>query len=679
MTISTPPRRSRLLPLAMTPRSGGRSAMTCHYRCGDACAQAVPNTSDNEYFGDVVARGLSRRHMVKAGAVGGVLGGLSAWSVINAEQSGATEVAAHGRHGHHRGDFRPIASTPADVDDVVVPDGFTWKPIISWGDPITAGAPEFDFDNQSVEAQQQQAGYNCDYTTLLVDGRRGYHKNRGLLVFNNEYTNDELMFRDISGPEDLSDEQIEIIMSAHGMTVVEVTRRHRKSAWTYRQDGRRNRRIHAWTEFSVDGPAAGAPALQTSADPAGTTVLGTLNNCSGGDTPWGTVLSGEENFNQYFDATGAADPDGALARYGITSSGRGWERVDQRFSVAQEPNEVNRFGWVIEVDPQHPESAPVKHTAMGRFKHEGANVRLSHDGHAVAYMGDDERFDYVYKFVSKQTYRRHDHAHNMTLLAEGDLYVAKFVGDGFEDGVSDGTGTWLPLVLDGDSQVEGFSVEDVLVHTRLAADKVGPTKMDRPEDVQPDPKTGRVYVALTNNTDRTPAQIDEPNPRATNKYGQVLELRERRDDPTSTRFRWKLVLIAGDPDDPTTYFNGYDKSEVSPISCPDNVAFDAAGDLWIATDGMPGTLEACDGLFLMPLRGREQGHVQQFLSVPRGAECCGPVVSLEDNTVLVAVQHPGEVDGAGPGNVASLFPYLGDGQPRPGIVHVFRPNGSGRS
>lgn len=669
MTLA-PARQLSLTPLD-APRSG-RSAMTCRYRCGDACSQSVPNTSTNTYFGDVVSEGLSRRSMIKAGSLGAAVVGLSAWGV-GAPDGAAATLDPVAKHGGKRGAaFTPIASTPADVDQVVVPTGYTWEPIISWGDPISAGAPDFNFDAQSLDAQKQQAGYNCDYTTLMRDGSRGYRKNRGVLVFNNEYTNDELMFRGVSGSADLSEDQLQIIMAAHGMTIVDVARRNKHSAWRYQQDGTRNRRIHAWTEFAVDGPAAGAAALRTSADPWGSTVLGTLNNCAGGDTPWGTVLSGEENFNQYFDSTDAPDDDGALARYGITSSGRGWERVESRFSVATEPNEINRFGWIVEVDPQDPESTPVKHTAMGRFKHEGATVRIADNGHVVAYMGDDERFDYLYKFVSRDTYRPHSKRHNMRLLSNGDLYVAKFTGDGFEDGVSDGRGEWLPLVVGNTSRVPGFSVEQVLIHTRLAADAVGPTKMDRPEDVQPSPTTGRVYVALTNNTKRTPAQIDEPNPRANNKFGHVMELHERAGDATATRFTWKLVLIAGDPEDPTTYFSGYDKSEVSPISCPDNVAFDADGNLWISTDGMPGTLGACDGLFLMPVSGPEKGHVQQFLSVPVGAECCGPVVSLEINTILVAVQHPGEVDGATPDNVVSTFPYQGDGQPRPGVIHVFK-------
>ena len=254
----------------------------------------------------------------------------------------------------------------------------------------------------------------------------------------------------------------------------------------------------------------------------------------------------------------------------------------------------------------------------------------------------------------------------MTLLTEGDLYVARFTGDGFEDGEYDGTGQWIGLVVGGESKVPGMSVAEVLIWTRMAADKMGPTKMDRPEDIEPNPHTGKVYAAMTNNTRRAPSEIDEANPRAANKHGHVIEWTEDGNDAAALTFTWRIVLLAGTPDDPTTYFYGYDKSLVSPISCPDNVAFDSQPDhLWISTDGAPGTLGACDGMFLMPTAGPEKGRVQQFLSVPAGAECCGPVVSWDDRSVLVCVQHPGE-------GLPSSYPYLGDSVPRPGVAHIYR-------
>ncbi len=674
----------KTLPLSVVGRTAGRQAATCEFRCGNACAHPAPNTTGNRYFGDIVAANASRRAVVTTGGltaavVGlGTLAGAPAAAAAPGARGGSgarpTRLSAKAPFG-----FTAIDPVPSGTDVVTVPDGFTWHPIISWGDPLFRGTPRFDIDNQSARAQREQFGYNCDYVGLIPT--RG--QNTAALVVNHEYTNDNLMFAGYTGPDSLTDEQLRIIQAAHGLTVVEVTRRSVTDRWIYTKGARINRRIHTETPFAVDGPAAGSPLLRTAADPTGRRVLGTLNNCAGGTTPWGTVLSGEENFNQYFVEPGQGTPEQTAAwkRYGIAGSpGRGWERVDERFDLSVEPNEANRFGWVVEIDPLDPTSTPVKHTALGRFKHEGANVTVARDGRVVAYSGDDERFDYVYKFVSHGRMRRgSSHAarrHNKTLLSSGDLFVGVFTGDGLEDGISDGSGHWIPLVLDNRSQVPGMSVAEVLVHTRLAADTVGPTKMDRPEDVEVNPVNGRVYVALTNNTRRTAAEVDEANPRPSNKHGHVLEMTPDRGDHTRRSFTWRLVLVAGDPEDPSTYFNGYDKSEVSPISCPDNVAFDAEGNLWIATDG--NALGHADGMYLMPLEGREKGHLQQLLAVPAFAECCGPLITFDQRSVLVAVQHPGESDAATYESPASLFPYRGDRGPRPGVIEV-RPTGGGRA
>jgi secreted PhoX family phosphatase len=457
---------------------------------------------------------------------------------------------------------------------------------------------------------------------------------------------------------------------------------------------RLNRRITATTPFEITGPAAGSDLLKTSADPSGTLALGTLNNCAGGRTPWGTVLSAEENFNQYFgNAASVTDPVAAqrLARYGVTgtASQRRWEEFDDRFDLAQEPNEVNRFGWIVEIDPYDPESTPRKLTALGRFKHEAANTHIARDGRVVVYMGDDERFDYLYKYVSKNRIARGDsrqaRRHNRSLLDEGTLYVARFTGDSPAaeidgtgalpaDGEFDGAGEWIPLASGDRSFVDGMTADEVYVFTRLAADRVGATKMDRPEDVEAHPETGAVYVALTNNTRRGAAGQpgpDEANPRSNNKHGHVLELEEARGDSAARRFSWRLLLVCGDPADPGTYFGGFPKEQVSPISCPDNLAFDPHGNLWISTDG--NQLGSHDGLFGVALTGRHRGMVRQFLTVPRGAETCGPIV--EEKRVLVAVQHPGEIDGASADNPASVWPDGPGRLPRPSVVVVTRADG----
>jgi len=650
----------------------------------------VPNTSANEYFGDMVARAISRRSVLQGGAVAAL--------VVGAGGLGASPAAAVSAAAGYKGlSFTPVPSNT--IDAVTVPDGYQQAPVVRWGDPILDGAPEFDIANQSADAQAEQFGYNNDFIGFLPLGKR-----RALLVVNHEYTNEELMFSGWT-PETATDEQRRITLAAHGMSVVQIERVGRTDQWALSADRTTyNRRITAATPFSFTGPARGSDLLKTSVDPAGTTPLGTFNNCAGGVTPWGTVLSGEENFNQYFGAaTGFPEQYAdSYERYGFLAerSERGWEDVDPRFDLTKEPTEGHRFGWIVEVDPSDPDSTPRKHTSLGRFKHEGATISIAKDGRAVAYLGDDERNDYVYKFVSHATYRKGDRAHNLTLLENGDLYVARFTGDSPAeeidgsgelpaDGLFDGTGQWLPLVTDGKSRVPGKSVEEVLVLTREAADLVGATKMDRPEDVERNPVTGGVYLALTNNSTRRPASAagptnpapDEANPLARaedgmdvgNKYGHVIELKEDGNDAAASGFTWLIFLVAGDPELPFTYFAGFDKSQVSTISCPDNLMFDRRGNLWIATDGAPGTIGFHDGFFATPVEGAGRGQVKAFLTVPIGAEATGPALTDDDRSIFVSVQHPGE--GGTYDEPISTFPDGPDSKPRPSVVVAWRPDG----
>ncbi|MDQ1017769.1 PhoX family protein [Streptomyces afghaniensis] len=690
----------KLLPLIGTPSGshpGGRSALTCRFRCGDACFHEVPNTSSNEYVGDVIAGALSRRSMMRAAAVVTVAApGAGAVGVAQAPQAGAApakgasaDAAAEGARRERKGArglrFAPVAPNTADA--VTVPEGYRQNVVIRWGEPILRGAPAFDPEKQTAKAQAGQFGYNCDFLALLpLPGERG----RQLLVANHEYTDEVLMFRgyDAASP---TREQVEIAWAAHGLSAVVVEGDRKTGKLTAVPRHQLNRRVTATTEFRLTGPVAGSELVKTSADPTGTKVLGTLNNCSGGVTPWGTTLHGEENFNQYFAGSSRATDK----RYGIGTgaSERKWERFDKRFDVAREPNEVHRFGYVVEFDPYDPSSTPRKHTALGRFKHEAANIRMTADGRPVVYTGDDERFDYFYKFVGSKRMRhgssRAVREHNLSLLDEGTLYVAKLTGDSPAieidgtgklpgDGEFDGSGEWIALATataDGAvSHVDGMSAEEVFVFTRVAGDKVGATKMDRPEDIEPNPVTGKVYVALTNNSNRgvgSNAKADEANPRNANKHGHVLELTERWNRPESTRFVWSLFLVAGDPDDPATYFAGFPKDGVSPISCPDNVAFDPYGNLWISTDGAQ--LGSHDGLFGVATRGERRGELKQFLTVPTGAETCGPII--QDRRVLVAVQHPGEVDGASVEKPASTWPDGPGKYVRPAVVAVWRADG----
>ncbi|MFF3617909.1 PhoX family protein [Streptomyces sp. NPDC002467] len=694
----------KLLPLIGNPHGGGRSALTCRYRCGDACFHEVPNTSDNEYVGDVIAKAYSRRSMLRTAAVVTVAtaGGTAIALTGPGQSANATptgEAGAAGAAGTGAGEaarglrFTPVA--PNTADQVTIPEGHDQNVVIRWGDPIVKGAPGFNADKQTAAAQAGQFGYNNDFLSLLPLGDK--YARQQLLVANHEYTDENLMFKGYD-PANPTREQVEIAWAAHGLGVVVVQEDHRSGKLTSVSRHELNRRLTATSVFKLTGPAASSALLKTSADPTGTKVLGTLNNCSGGTTPWGTTLHGEENINQYFANAGkVTEPVQAarLKRYGVTTgeTERKWERFDKRFDVAQEPNEVNRFGWVVELDPYDPNSVPRKRTALGRFKHEGAQPRLTEDGRPVVYMGDDERFDYFYKFVSsKQMKKGNSRAakeHNLTLLDEGTLYVAKLTGDSPaeqidgsgklpNDGEFDGTGVWIKLATatatGAVSHVEGMTAEEVYTFTRQAGDKVGATKMDRPEDIEPSPRTGRVYVVLTNNSNRGKAGqpgADEANPRNQNKHGQILELAEFFDDPAGEGFAWRLFLVAGDPTDPATYFAGFPKDKVSPISCPDNVTFDPHGNLWISTDG--NQLGSHDGLFGVATAGERRGELKQFLTVPRGAETCGPLV--QDKRVLVAVQHPGEIDGASVEKPQSVWPDGPGKIVRPAVVSVWRKDG----
>ena len=683
------------VPLAIFDKHAGaskRSRVTCHYKCGDACWHEPPNTSDNEYFRDIARNAVSRRSVLRGSAAAVVaVGATSALAACGddskstAQPSSAVEVTGTGDGNGMN--FVPVA--PNTEDALVIPDGYEQAVVIMWGDPVVPGAPAFDFDNQTPEAQEKQFGFNNDFAGLIpIEGQAGHY----YLVVNQEYTSEEFMFKGYK-PKEPTEQQARIAMAAHGITVVEVKSEDGSGKLTP-VVGERNRRLTAMSPFTLTGPAAGSEFVKTNADPQGTTVLGTIGNCSGGLTPWGTMISGEENFNGYFTGASTVTDSTAkerLERYSFDDEDdfHQWGKYETRFDLAKEPNEANRFGYVVEVNPHDPNSTPVKHSSMGRLKHEGANVFVTDDGTVVAYTGDDERFEYIYKFVSSKKIQPGVGAaamqHNMTILSNGTLYVAQLTGnqpdqiDGSgklpSSGSFAGTGKWFPLLTvtdDGaESKVEGMTAQEVAVFTRLAADKVGATKMDRPEDIEPHPKTGKVYCALTNNDKRGTAGkagVDEANPRNENKNGQVIEF---TDDHAGTEFTWDLLLVCGDPAAADTYYGGFDKTKVSPISCPDNVAFDPHGNLWISTDG--NALKNNDGLFAVALEGDNRGETKQFLTVPRGAETCGPIIDTD--RIIVCVQHPGEEDEYSADKPYSNWPEGGDSQPRPSVVSVWKSGG----
>ncbi|QGU01262.1 hypothetical protein CKALI_01815 [Corynebacterium kalinowskii] len=674
--------------------TSSRTKQTCTYKCGNACFGACANESDNEYFGDI-----SRRSALKAGAVTvlavGGASALAACSPSDQKDSGSTgssssssakNAPAKSLEGMQFKSVQPNTET-----DVKVAEGYEHSVLIAWGDPVIEGAPEFDIDNQTPEAAEKQFGFNCDFAGLLDHPE---DKKRMVYVCSHEYTTEPNMFKGYDA-ENPTEDQFKIGLAAHGHTILEVSKVD-GSGELKREFGKLNRRITATTPFTVAGPAAGSDLLKTEKDPEGKTVLGTLNNCSGGITPWGTMLSGEENFDQYFgNADKLADEDAKkkLKRFGIKGEAteRKWERFDDRFDVSKTPNEPNRFGWLVEIDPTDPTSTPIKHTAVGRYKHEAGNIHITKDGTVVCYSGDDERNDYLYKFVSTRKFKEGDMENNLKILDEGTLYVAKFEGnspkdeiDGSgnlpKDGAFDGKGEWIKLLTakeDGsaESHVDGMKADEVAVWTRIAADKKGATKMDRPEDVEVSHKTGLVYVALTNNKYRGAVEdgknypgVEEVAPVKENKNGLVLEM---DDDHAGEKFTWNLLLVCGDPKEAYTYFGGFDKTKVSPISCPDNIAFDTHGNLWISTDG--NALKTNDGLYACAVDGDNRGELKCFLTVPKGAETCGPIVT--DERVLVNVQHPGEGDDASADKPAMHWPDGGNAVPRPAVVVVWPKKG----
>lgn len=596
------------------------------------------NPTDNRTMGEIIAARFSRRGFLMGSlAVSAIAATVSPLALIAADEARADEGSA----------FK-FDELEAGIDDKHhVAPGYDADVLLRWGDPLFADSPDFDPAKQSAEAQARQFGYNNDYVGYIpIDGSAEH----GLLVVNHEYTNPHLMFPGIVSIVEkegkkaaevapLSKEQVDVEMAAHGGTIVEIRKEGGK--WQVVRDGKLNRRIMSTTEMALSGPVAGHDRVKTNADPSGARVIGTLNNCAGGVTPWGTYVMAEENIHGYFSGELPEGHSEAAnyKRLGIPEGAYEWGAHYERFNLAKEPNEPNRFGWIVEVDVNDPNSVPRKRTAMGRFKHEGAESIVAGDGRVVFYLGDDERFDYVYKFVTAGKFNPDDRAANMNLLDDGTLHVAKFAEDGSVE--------WMPIVFGrGPLTAEnGFASQaDVLIETRRAADLLGATKMDRPEDIQPNAGNGKVYVMLTNNSKRKAEQVDAANPRASNAFGHIIEIVEDGGDFAAAKGKWEVLLKCGDPSvadvgatfSTATTANGW-------FGMPDNCAVDSAGRLWVATDGQgPKATGRTDGLWALDTEGPARATSKLFFRVPIGAEMCGPLFAPDDQTAFVAVQHPGD-------------------------------------
>lgn len=637
----------------------------------------------NPTMGDVVAARFDRRELIRGVlAVTAISATVSQAALAAAGRAHAQTSQAQTRTPASSFDFRELAAGSDETHAVA--EGYDVDVLIRWGDPVLPGAPAFDPMAQTAAAQRLQFGYNNDYVGYFpIPGSDA--SAHGLLVVNHEYTNEELMFPGLGEQSakavnfgGMTRELVDIEMAAHGGSVIEI--RKADGRWTVVPDSKYARRITADTPMRLTGPAAGHDRLKTSADRTGTQVLGMINNCAGGVTPWGTWLTCEENFNNYFAGDVARHPEAAmLKRYGIPAVQYGWSRFHDRFDVSKEPNEPNRFGWVVEIDPFDPAFTPRKRTAMGRFKHEGAAGIVNGDGRYVVYQGDDERFDYVYRFVTEGRVDPANRAANLDLLDAGLLSVARYDADG--------RGVWLPL-RHGEGPLtaqNGFASQaDVVIDARRASDLLGATRMDRPEDVKVNPRTGKVYVNLTNNSRRKAGETDAANPRADNRFGHIIEMIPQNGDHAGTTFAWDVLVKCGDPSvaavgasfSPQTSKDGW-------FGMPDNFAVDNQGRLWVATDGnSKARTGRNDGLWALETEGPLRGTSKHFFRVPAGAEMCGPYFTPDDQTLFLAVQHPGEGDeepNAPPAtfeNPTSRWPDFKPGMPpRPSVVTVTRKGG----
>jgi hypothetical protein len=652
------------------------------------------NTSLNPTFYDVVDARTSRR--------GFLLGSLAA---LATGLYGSTSLTRPAVAEESASKLLGFTAVPVSQDDkVVVPAGYKVQVLAPWGTPINGTSPEYKAGAITGADQAQQVGSHHDGMHFFpIEGS----SEDGLLVMNHEYVeprffhaanwkgqklDNETVVFDANGMRDADEVLAEI--NGHGCSVFRI-RKDADGNWGIVADPM-NRRITGLTEMQMAGPVRGSAHLVTKYSPDGTKTRGTLNNCAHGVTPWNTYMSAEENWAGYFVNTDKTDQKADLprehARYGVPTevSRYAWEKAAggadefMRFdastrgaSAAEDyRNEPNTFGWLIEFNPYDPASVPVKRTAVGRFAHEGIVFAPAVTGKpVVCYSGDDSRFEYIYKFVSAKPY---DPASaDGSLLDDGTLYVAKFNADG--------SGEWLALSpgQNGLTPENGFAdLADILVNTRLAADKAGATKMDRPEWGAVDPNTGEVYFTLTNNNRRAQTQVDAVNPRAENNFGQIVRWRYEGNDHAAAGFKWDLFVLAGTKTS-SALFTGSALPEDAIFACPDGLWCDANSRLWIQTDmgdigpEQSGPL-APFGMNAMLAADPKTGEVRRFLTGPWGQEVTGVITTPDQKTMFVNIQHPGghaKDEQFASGDFGSGFPDYNGTVPRSATLVITREDG----
>ncbi|MBR0554653.1 PhoX family phosphatase [Ciceribacter sp. L1K23] len=641
-------------------------------------ARPNPRRQIAESYCSILNEGIRRRSVLK-GLVAG-LGGVALAPLLSSQPAAAAAAGSLS--------FKELERVRDDRDHW--PEGYDRQVLIRWGDALFPDSPAFDLATLDGKAAERQFGYNNDFTYFMPLPHGAATADNGLMIVSHEYASPFLMFPGLTDEDyrdTLTDDQIRAIMASVGLSIFEVRRTDGK--WAVVLDSSYNRRIHMGTDMAISGPAAGDDRLKTKADPTGRAVFGTISNCNGGITPWGTMLSGEEGAMDVFAGDYTVLPNQELVER------QGWDeedndiyaagRLESRLRFEDEPNEWMRFDWVVEIDPLDPSAKPVKRTALGRFTHEGAQCAVAPDGRVVVFMGDDDDFEYLYRFVTRDPWNPTDRAANRDLLDEGTLSVAKFE--------SDGTMRWLPLIAgEGPLTAEaGFASQaDVVLNTRAAADLLGATPMDAPEGFVVHPQTGKLYVAMTENEDRLAAgegdeaeQVNAANPRGPNPHGHLLELVPPdvgdKPDYAAETFRWDVFVLCGDPavaEDgamfhASTTANGW-------FTDPDNLAVDPAGRLWVATDGPPPEGIA-DALYVMETEGEGRALPKLFYIPPVGSECCSPTFTPDGTSVFISIQHPGELrmddneDATSIADIGTLWPDFADGMPaRPSLIVLSR-------
>jgi uncharacterized protein len=622
----------------------------------------ISNQSGNRPFEDIFRANLSRRSVLQRSALlsaTGFMGAFVGESLLDKAASAMADASSGTLVAQAAGNPGPviafsqltIAQATTGNPDTNLPEprissDYQYDVLIPWGTSLQPGGPEYNGNPNSRPTSAQQAnqiGIGHDGMTFFP--KKETSNTEGMLCINHEYgTNPHVLGK--AQPESLED--VRLSQHAHGVAVVALKKENGK--WQ-RVASNNSRRIHLNTPVAFSGPAAKSDLLK---NPANNPYQGTLNNCADGSTPWGTYLTCEENFNGYFGVgpAGTWTASTREERYGFRTSGfgYGWEKFDPRFDLsnASYANEQNRFGWVVEIDPMNANQTPVKRTALGRFKHEGVALTVGKGGRAVGYMGDDERFDYCYKFVSQASWRSL-RARGMSPLDHGTLYVAKFN--------ENGTGDWLALNLSNPALKGKFKDQaELLVYTREAADIVGATPMDRPEWTTVAPN-GHIFWALTNNSRRT--ETGPGSPLAPNPHGHILEMVDS-DGHTGTRFTWTIPFIAAE-----THGEGDERT----FGSPDGIWADPDGRLFIQTDGL-GQPKGLNDQMLVA--NPQTGEIRRLFAGPAGCEITGIAVTPDRRTMFINVQHPGDGDPA-----VSNFPAATDGftNPRDCTVVITRKDG----